>query len=214
VNPVIFDLDGVLVDSCALYAEVIGEVLGRAGHAVTQREIIEARVPHVPGWVEGLVPAGAPVPQLTAEVRAGVAARSGELAIRPSAPAVLSRLSERRRLFLLTNSTARFAMGVLDRHGLAPRFQRIITSDDGFVSKAAAIAHVLEACGGAPGDAAYVGDTLRDIASARQAGCRVVILYTDWSWDHGRRGEIEEARPDAVASSLEQAAVILEGGWA
>jgi phosphoglycolate phosphatase len=214
VRSLIFDLDGVLVDSSALYAEVLGEVLGRAGHAATRREIVAARVPHVPGWVGGLVPPGAPVEDLAAEVRGEVAARSGELAIRPSAGGVLSRLSARHDLTLLTNSSARFAAGILERRGLAPRFRRIVTSDDGFPDKAAAIEHVLEACGRAPGEAAYVGDTLMDVAAARQAGCRVVILYTDWSWDHGRRDEIEEARPDAVASSLEEVAGILERWWA
>lgn len=213
MSSAIFDLDGVLVDSSALYAEVIGEVLGRAGYEVSGREIVAARVPHVPGWVGGILPAGAPVGRLADEVRAGVAGQSGDLAVRPATADALARLAGSRRLFLLTNSTARYAGAILDRHGLAHLFERVVTSDDGFASKAAAIIRLLHEHGEAVADAVYVGDTLADVSSAREAGCRVVILYSPWSWDHGRLEEIEEAGPDAVASDLGQVAEIMEKGW-
>jgi len=211
VSPVIFDLDGVLVDSRDLYAEVIAAVLGRVGHLVADDEIVAARVPHVPRWVAALVPSGAPVGDLVSAVRDGVAARSGELDIRPGTARLLTVLASRHHLFLLTNSTARFAGSVLERHGIARHFRQIITSDDGFGPKESAIVHIAGLCNATPRETVYIGDTLGDVEAARKAGCRVVILHTEWSWDHGSLGAIEEARPDAVAGSLEQVGDIIDG---
>lgn len=206
----IFDLDGVLVSSKDTYARVVCEVLG-----VGLEDAVSARVPHVGRWVDALVPGDRQdrdglVEELTREVRSRMKARAGELDVRESAREVLEVLSSSCYLYLLTNSTSGFAHGVLDRIGLWGIFRGVITSDDGFGDKDKAIAHIGEQAGVDGRSMIYVGDTAGDVACARRAGCRSVVVYTPWSWDHGSKEAIEAERPDALTECFSDLPAVVE----
>jgi phosphoglycolate phosphatase len=59
-----------------------------------------------------------------------------------------------------------------------------------------------------PREAAFVGDTVMDVAAARRAGCVAVAA----SWGIGRRDELLAAGPDALLGSFGTLLGIFDGG--
>jgi phosphoglycolate phosphatase len=212
---VVSDLDGVLVDSSDLYARAVQHALEGRGLSPPMEEVIFHRVAHVETWLDALLPATVPDRdelrrELTSEVRARMVEHAGEIPIHPDARAMLSAVSQAYPLMLLTNSTAAFAGTILDRHGLLAMFERVVTADDGFSSKHDAITHLAESRGLSAREVALVGDTLRDVASGRRAGCYVIVVYSSWSWEWGELAALEAAGPDAIVRGLGEVMGALE----
>jgi len=215
---VVSDLDGVLVDSSELYARAVEELLARHGIRRAHEAVIATRVAHVQTWLDSLLPEALPgrddlVRELTGKVRARMVEQATESPLHPDAPAVLSALAGKYPLFLLTNSTARFAHGILEHHGLTPLFERVITSDDGFAGKSGAIAHLAGAKGCSARDIALVGDTVRDVKAASQVGCFSIVVYSTWSWDWGNLAALEAAGPSLIVDGLGEVPEALERAW-
>jgi phosphoglycolate phosphatase-like HAD superfamily hydrolase len=215
---VVSDLDGVLVDSSDLYASAVRHLLARRGIQRDRDAVIATRVAHVETWLDSLLPKDLPdreklARELTQEVRARMVEQVTEIPLHPDARAVVSTIADKHPLFLLTNSTARFAHGVLGRHGLTSTFERVFTSDDGFAGKSGAIVHLAEARGCTVRDIALVGDTVRDVAAANQAGCLSIVVYSKWSWDWGNLAALEAARPSMIVRGLGEVPDALERAW-
>jgi phosphoglycolate phosphatase-like HAD superfamily hydrolase len=215
---VVSDLDGVLADSSELYARAVEELLERRGIRWEHETVIATRVPHVQTWLDSLLPEALPdrddlVRELTVKVRARMVEQATESPLHPDARAVLSTVAAKYPLYLLSNSTARFALGVLDHHRLTPLFERVITSDDGFAGKSGAIAHLAEARGCSVRDIVLVGDTLRDVTAANQAGCLSIVVYSEWSWDWGNLAALEAAGPTLIVHGLSEVPGALERVW-
>jgi HAD superfamily hydrolase (TIGR01549 family) len=207
MKAVVFDLDGVLVDSAALFANVVKEALTGYGYPVSIGEVTRAQIANVETWVSRLVSPEAAardelVRKISARVRAEVAAQTAALSLAPEAPEVLSAIAASYHLLLLTNSSSSYAHAILSRHAIEELFKQVITSDDPFNSKEEAIASIAESYALDLHDVIYVGDTVRDVRCATAAGCRALIVYTPWSWDWRRLDAIETAGPDAVVKSL------------
>lgn len=212
------DLDGVLVDSSEVYTRAIEDSLERRGIEWEHEKVVGCRIAHVPTWIDALLAADLAhrdevARELIAEVRARMAEKAGEIPIHPDARAVLSTIAAKYPLFLLTNSTSGFARGILDRHGLTPLFARVVTSDDGFSDKREAIVHLAEGNGCNVRDTAYVGDTVRDVASAHEAGCLAIVVYSQWSWDRSNLAALEAAGPDLIVRALDEVPGALERIW-
>jgi HAD superfamily hydrolase (TIGR01549 family) len=214
---VVFDLDGVLVDSVALFSTVVQQVVSDQVTPVSAAEVAAAQVANVEQWVDSLTPPTVNsrvqlVREVSARVRRGVAARAGELTVVPRAAEVLSTIAATAHLFLLTNSSAAYTHTILDRHKLKGLFQRVFTSDDPFRTKEEALAFIATSCKRPIREVLYVGDTLRDIRVAKAAGCRAIIVYTSCSWDFGKLEAIKAIKPDAIVKELD-AIVDLLGKW-
>jgi len=215
---VVSDLDGVLVDSSELYARAVEDLLERHGIRPKHEAVIATRVAHVQTWLDALLPPDLPQREdlnreLTAKVRARMVEQATESPLHPDAHAVLSAIADKHPLFLLTNSTARFAHGILDHHGLTPLFERVITSDDGLAGKSGALAHLAGAKGCSVRDIALVGDTVRDVTAANQAGCFSIVVYSKWSWDWGNLAALEAAGPGLIVHGLDEVPDALEQDW-
>jgi phosphoglycolate phosphatase-like HAD superfamily hydrolase len=204
---VAFDLDGVLVDSAALFSDVVKEALVSDGFPISGEAVARERIANVETWVGRLLPDNLTaraevVSTLSAKVRAGVAKRNAALQMAPEALEVLSNIAAAHHLVLITNSSSAYTLSILARHRAEGLFERVITSDSPFATKEHAIAYLAHHYQVPLRDVIYVGDTVRDVNCAAAAGCRVIIVYTPWSWDFARRDAIIAARPNAVVKNL------------
>ncbi len=202
----IFDFDGTLVDSLAAARAAYNAVAGRMGVSpVGEAEVSELRAL---GAMAGIRRLGLPlwkVPRVVAAVRTemrrgldearplpGVVAAVGELAARDCALAVL------------TSNSRENAERFLGRHGF-PRFTEIV-GGVGLFGKAGALRKLLRSRSASHEGCVYVGDEVRDVVAAREAGIAVVAV----GWGFNDRAALEGAGADALVdapASLAQSVV-------
>jgi phosphoglycolate phosphatase len=185
-GPVIFDLDGTLIDSARDLTQALNRVLGE--HGVPPVSVESTR--HMVG--DGAV---------TLIERSFAAAGRRFDTARPEAfrqsfldhyaecltdftvpndgvAAVLERLrAEGRRLAVCTNKPAGMSEVILERLGLARYFDAVLGGDSLAVAKPhpAPLLAAIERAGGGAG-AVMVGDSRTDVATARAASVAVVVV--------------------------------------
>lgn len=209
---VIFDCDGVLVDSERLSHQVLVEMLTERGVAITLDEAVDRFIgKSVQGGMDALaallggqVPRGF-LPEMGQRTRAAFAA--GLTAV-PGVEAVLDAVQAAGRPFCVASNgnqaKVRFTLG---HTGLLPRFEgRIFTADDVQHPKPAPDLFLLAArsLGLPPAAATVVEDTPTGVAAARAAGMRV-IGYAGMT----PAARLAAAGADAVAHSMPEVAALL-----
>jgi phosphoglycolate phosphatase len=123
-------------------------------------------------------------------------------------PGVLDGLARMRagglRLACVTNKAAAFTAPLLEKTGLAPFFDAVVTADQVGARKPdpAAFLHACRLLGVAAGESAVIGDSANDALAARAAGCRVVLV--SYGYSEGR--DVRTLDADGVASSFAEAA--------
>lgn len=109
------------------------------------------------------------------------------------------------KMAICTNKAERFAVPLMEQLGLAHRFASIIGGDTVGVAKPdPAPIHAMVAQAGG-GSAVFVGDTINDIAGARNAGIPSVAVsfgFVD--------GTVEELEADAVIHHFDELAPLLK----
>jgi phosphoglycolate phosphatase len=204
----IFDLDGTLVDSLAAALAAYNAVAGRLGvRPVSEAEVSELRALGAMGVIRRL---GLPlwkVPRVVVAVRAemrrgldearppaGVVAAVGELAASDCALAVL------------TSNSRENAERFLGRHAFPP-FTEIV-GGVGLFGKTGALRKLLRSRSVSHEGCVYVGDEVRDVVAAREAGIAVVAV----GWGFNDLAALEGAGADALVdapASLAQSVVSL-----
>ena len=216
-GPVVFDLDGTLVDSAPdlhaaanrMLAELgrpplsLAQVTGFIGNGVPK--LVE-RCLQATGGVEGLQ-AGA-----LARFRRHYDASPAELT-RPYPGAVAALQALRgagRRLGVCTNKPEAPARKLLALLGMHRHFDAVVGGDSLAVQKPdpAPLCHAIAALGGDPGSALYVGDSEVDAATAENAGVAFALFTQGYRrtpverlrcafafGDFAELGEIVRARP-------------------
>lgn len=211
---ILFDLDGTLIETAPEIADAVNDTLSECGRAEVSQQQVNDWIGH--GTRELLIQALAFTDDLSAhEVRNSNAFTAIE--------AVFTRHYQRRcgtrshlyphvretlqalraagvRLAVVTNKEGRYTQTVINAHGLAPLFDRVISGDTLPVKKPdpAAIDDCLRRFGVARERALFVGDSSIDVATARNAGIAV------WALPYGyNMGEpIEACGPDRVIPDL------------
>ena len=124
----------------------------------------------------------------------------------PGAVQALDALAQRGvRLAICTNKAERFTIPLMRQIGLHDRFASIVSGDTVGVSKPdpAPIRAMIERAGG--GRAIFVGDTINDIAGARNAGIANIAVgfgFLD--------GPVEQLEADAVIAHFDELVPLLE----
>ncbi len=198
VNPypatILFDLDGTLVDSapdlCAALnhalvelgrppvpADTVRHMVGHGARALLRNGLVHGGV--VESGLTALVEAG--VPPFMAYYHAHIADGSRPY---PGVETALEALSAAGCvLAICTNKPQALADALLDVLGLRAHFAAVIGFDSVPQPKPDA-GHVwatLAAAGGDRADAAFVGDSMTDVAAARNAGLPVVAVSFGFS---------------------------------
>jgi HAD superfamily hydrolase (TIGR01509 family) len=203
---VVFDLDGVLLESEELWADVRERLAhdrgGRYGHE-EQRAMMGMSSPEWSRYMHEHVGLPESPDEIAAEVVDRMLDRYREqLPLIDGAVEAVERLAARWPLGLASSSNRPLIDLVLERSGLAPLFKATVSSEEVARGKPAPDVY-LEACrrlGVEPTRAAAIEDSHAGIGSARAAGMRVIAIPNP-SYPPG---DAALAEADVVLRSLEE----------
>ena len=212
-GPVLFDLDGTLVDSAPGITAAINETLiAHGARAVPVAELLPRIGPPLHETFGELLAERALSPEGLESVVADYRRRYADLMVAGSTPYegvrdLLQTLhGQGRTLAVATSKAQHLAEAILDGHGLADVFTAICgpvpparEDKTGTVSKA------LATLGPLADGAVMVGDRLHDVEGGHANGLAVVgVLY-----GFGSRGELESVGADAIAADVAELARVL-----
>ncbi len=182
VDAVVFDMDGVLVDSEHLWDEIREQLARERGgrwHERAQADMMGMSSPEWSAYMHDTIGLAESPEEINAEVVRRLLARYREsLPLLPGAVEAVQRLSERWPLGLASSSNREVIDAVLSTAGIADRFQATVSSEEVERGKPAPDVY-LEAArrlGVEPRRSVAVEDSRNGIRSARAAGMRVVAI--------------------------------------
>jgi HAD superfamily hydrolase (TIGR01509 family) len=179
---VLFDLDGVLIDSYQAWFRQFNDALRHFGYKPIREEVFRQ---HWGQSTEEDVRTFYPGRSL-AEVRKYFADHYHEytsyLKVNPDARAVLKQIRDMKmKLGCVTNSHRRIVQNMLKQTRIDKFFEVVVTADDAPKPKPAPDM-LLKACRVlkiSPTEAVFIGDTATDMKACRNAGCRFVGYKVD-----------------------------------
>ncbi|WP_433928774.1 HAD family hydrolase [Sorangium cellulosum] len=207
----IFDMDGVIIDTEALHAEAKRLTFERYGIAVPERLYTEFRgrsdldmVEHVVRELAG----GALSPAEVVGAKHDVFRTLHEKIAPVEGALEFIRLARRRfeRLALATSATRANQEFAFEKFALRPFFDVVVTSEDIGRTKPHPDPYLkaAEKLGMSPGACLVIEDSTNGVLSARAAGCAVAAITTSFS-----RDELKDARADMMVDSFPELASLL-----
>lgn len=191
IDAVLFDLDGTLLDTVADLAEASNRML--ADLSRPQRTLDEIRSfvgKGIPNLVRRCMTEGQEASEREIDDAIEVFKRH-YAEVNGSRtrvyPGVLEALERMRaldlRLAVVTNKARDFTLPLLERTGLAPYFDVVVSGDTLSVKKpdSAVVSHACELLGVALGQALMIGDSANDALAARGAGIPVLLVTYGYS---------------------------------
>jgi HAD superfamily hydrolase (TIGR01509 family) len=193
LSALIFDMDGLMVDTERLYFASERDVAARFGKEVKDGVL----------WkMMGRKPVAAPEKLL--EMRDEIMRRKlrEDLRPMPGLERIVGDFHGTLRLAVATGATREFLDIVMDRLGLRDRFDVLQHSDDIVRGKPDPEIYVRTCSRLAlpPGDCAVLEDSENGVVAAKAAGCRVIAVPSEYSRTH------DFSRADFVAPDLFRAA--------
>jgi HAD superfamily hydrolase (TIGR01509 family) len=182
---VLFDLDGVIIDSEGLQYRAYQQVLAPFGVQVSREEYGREWIGNGRGPEYAVRAYGLPVApdELRRRRSAVYVDLLQEVTLMPGVAAALTRLGARFPLAVATNSNQRDTTFVLDRLQVAGHFRAVVTRDmyerakpepDAFLTAAARV-------GVPPGRCVVVEDAYKGVMSAIRAGCKCIAIPHDFT---------------------------------
>lgn len=201
---VIFDLDGTLIDDYQTIAEAFNYAMRRLYHPEQSYETIKYRVGS--GHRNLLAPFLASAEELDAAEKF-YKERYDQLfphhaRLFPGVNALLTDLQKQGYLLAAaSNKIRQYSLAILQHLGIASLFHTIICQDDvdgRLKPDPAMLLTILERMRKTPVEALYVGDTLIDIETGRQANIDTIVVLTGSE----RRETLLQAAPLALLQSV------------
>lgn len=205
---IVFDFDGVLVDSKRMYVELIKKALDENGLKVSFKEIDDKLIPLIKGTVEKVIPGHMANREMVIEkterrvIELTSTEGLGYISVCDDAISTLKNLKKDNRIFLLSNSHSTFINKILGSFRLSPYFDEVITLDSSFPSKEDALRHLSKMENVRLADIVYIGDTKNDVRLAKRAGCKIVIIFNEISWDFPDKQKVSDLKPDFIIDNL------------
>jgi len=208
-----FDLDGTLIDTSGDLAAAVNYAIGLLGRVPFPVEAIrpfvgkgakvmlERALTASGGYEEAELSESLPI--LLDYYEQNLAIHSVPY---PGLIAALDRLAEMNvKLAICTNKAERFTIPLMHQLGLSDRFASIVGGDTVGVAKPdpAPIREMIARAGG--GRAIFLGDTINDIAGARNAGIPSIAVSFGFL-----DGPVENLEADAVIHHFDELAPMLE----
>jgi phosphoglycolate phosphatase len=213
VRAVIFDLDGVLVDTAKPAHMAANAALREFGKPELSFEEFMRRA-----WGRY---SGDIFKDLVGDLGEGAAKRAmelynekrgefiGEARLYPWTSRVLEELKARGlKLAITTHTVPGLAERILDHFGIAEYFDALVRGGEAPRPKPSPDPIILacERLGVRPEEAVYVGDNIVDVLAGRAAGCVAVALTTS-----RRREEFESAGADFILDRLDDLPALING---
>jgi phosphoglycolate phosphatase len=202
---IVFDLDGTLIDSRRDLADSTNEMLETYGAPGLAEDEVAAMVGDgARVLVEralGAAGVAAPVPEALSRFRE-IYSRRLVAFTRPYDGIVetLQDAATRAHLAVLTNKPETPTLQLLDAFDLARYFRWVIGGDSTFPRKPdpAGLRYLIDEARAAPGSALFVGDSMIDVRTARNAGVAICVAL----YGFGKaRGDLELQDADLRAST-------------
>ncbi len=203
---VLWDFDGTLADTLAASVRLFNELAARHGF----RPVADAEL------VRGLTPVQflrahdiplAKVPVLMRQMRAAHHGLMASTTLMPGLRPVLEALhGSGVRLGILSSNSRENILACLRANGAEGLFDPVVGYSR-LLGKARPIRRVMRAGGYAAGDVLYVGDEVRDIEAARQAGVAVAAV----TWGFNARDLLARHAPDYLIDAPEQLLTLQAG---
>jgi len=179
---VLFDMDGLLVDTEPLWFETETEVMARLGAPWTeedQERLLGGSMERTVGYLLAKAARPAPPAEVARWMMDGMLSRAaeGRVAVRPGARELLAEVAAAEIPYALVTSSQRlFADAVIAGTGF--RFPVIITGDDVGRTKPDPEPYLLAAklLDAYPENCVALEDSPNGVASATSAGCRVIAV--------------------------------------
>ena len=184
LQAVIFDVDGVLIDSEPFWRETEIEIFGKVGLALTDAECMLTtgmRIQEVTRyWFERRPWQGASTEELASEILHGVINRIRERGLSMPGVEDVIRLFQTRglRLALASSSAESLIDTVVDRLRIRPAFEVICSAENEAHGKPAPDVYLAAASrlGLAPVDCLAVEDSIAGVTSAKAAGMKCIAV--------------------------------------
>ncbi|WP_018501928.1 HAD family hydrolase [Parafrankia discariae] len=208
VQAVIFDLDGVLIDSEQVWDEVRRAFVTERGGRWAADSTARMMGMSTAEWSGHLVELGAgdSAEEIAAEVRRRVAERYGDAPpLLPGAVATVRALARRWPLAVASSSPRTLIELVLDRAGLAGEFRQVVSSEEVARGKPApdvyleAVRRLRVPPGAAAGVVVAVEDSANGLRAASAAGLAVVAVPNEHFPPGPDALALASARVDAIA---------------
>jgi HAD superfamily hydrolase (TIGR01509 family) len=206
ITAVIFDMDGVLIDSEQIWDEVREELARERGgrwHQRAQADMMGMSSTEWSRYMHDVIGLPEPPEEINKEVVRRLLARYKEsLPLLPGAVEAVERLAKRWPLGLASSSNREVIDAVLEQAEIAHLFRATVSSEDVEHGKPAPDVY-LEAArrlGVDPTSCAAIEDSQNGIRSARAAGMRVIAIPNP----HYPPSEDTLALADAVLKSLDE----------
>ncbi len=212
VKAVLIDLDGTLLDTIEDLADAVNAMLMELGRAPLPSSAIRGFVGKgIPNLVMRSLSDASPASEVEVSAALPIFGRHyvavNGLRTRVY-PGVIAGLEAMRHagfgLACVTNKAAAFTEPLLQKTGLAPYFDFVVSGDTLPEKKPHPLPflHVCEQLGIAPHHALVIGDSRNDVSGARAAGCPVFCV--PYGYSEGE--DVRELGADAIVVSLEEAA--------
>src|SRR5688572_7781195 len=182
IEAVVFDLDGVLVDSEHMWDEVREELARERGgrwHERAQADMMGMSSPEWSRYMHDVVGLSESPTEISAEVVRRMEARYAEsLPLVEGAVEAVRRAAGSFRLALASSSNRQLIDAVLEASGLAPLFEATVSSEEVARGKPApdVFRKAARSLGLAPSACAAVEDSGNGIRAAHAAGMRVIAI--------------------------------------
>jgi HAD superfamily hydrolase (TIGR01509 family) len=179
---VLFDMDGLLVDTEPLWFETETEVMARLGAPWTvedQERLLGGSMEHTVGYLLAKATRPATPPEVARWMMDGMLSRAaaGRVVVRPGARELLAEVAAAAIPYaLVTSSEREFAEAVI--RGTGFRFPVTVTADESAATKPAPDPYLLAAkLLGVPAEQCVaLEDSPNGVISATTAGCRVIAV--------------------------------------
>lgn len=182
VEAVVFDLDGVLIDSEPVWEEVRRQLVAERGgrwRADSQRRLMGMSTSEWSRYLSTELGVDLPPDEVARTVIARMVDRyRSRLPLLPGATAAVERLASRWPLGLASSSPRALIDAVLDRARLAASFAVTVSTEEVASGKPAPDVYleVARRLGVRPERCAAVEDSTNGLRSARGAGCQVIAV--------------------------------------